>query len=119
MTGDERFPRSRRLVRAADVRRVLQSGRRSRRSHLDILWAVGEMGHPRLGLVVPRFRQSAVARNRLRRRLKELWRRECQAVLPALDAVIRARPESYRASFAELRDDLLGWRDLVLGTGTP
>ena len=52
-----------------------------------------------------------MARNRLRRRLKELWRREVQAVQPAFDLLVRARREAYNASYAALRAELLGWRD--------
>jgi len=51
---------------------------------LDFIWMDNEVGHPRLGLVVPRYQQTAVARNRLRRRLKELWRREAQPEEPAI-----------------------------------
>lgn len=50
-----------------------------------------------------------MARNRLRRRLKELWRRELQHRLGPLDVVVRAGRASYRASFAELRAELLDW----------
>ena len=77
---------------------------------LDFIWMDNEVGHPRLGLVVPRYQQTAVARNRLRRRLKELWRREVQPDEPARDLVIRARREAYAAAFADLRADLLAWR---------
>ena len=59
----------------------------------------------RVGLIVPRHRQSAVARNRVKRRLRELSRiRLLPLDLPA-DVVIRIRPEAYRASFEELRSD--------------
>ena len=88
---------------------MLGTGRRSRRDHLDIYWARGDAELPRLGLVVSRLGQTAVARNRLRRRLRELWRRELQGMVPPLDVVIRTRKESYRASFAALRADLVGW----------
>ena len=74
-------------------------------------WRDNDAGHPRLGLIVPRFRATAVARNRLRRRLKEIWRRELQGGLPAVDLVIRARSEAYAAGFAELRAELLAWRE--------
>lgn len=77
---------------------------------LDFIWMDNEVGHPRLGLVVPRYQQTAVARNRLRRRLKELWRREVQPGEPARDLVIRARREAYGAPFGDLRADLLAWR---------
>jgi ribonuclease P protein component len=66
-------------------------------------------GHPRMGLIVPRFQSSAVARNRLRRRLQELWRREVQGRQGGRDLLIRTRKEAYLASFADLRSDLLGW----------
>lgn len=70
-----------------------------------------------MGLIVPRFQSSAVARNRLRRRLKEIWRREIQGRQPGWDLVIRARREAYRASFDALRAQLLAWRDATMGPG--
>jgi len=82
-----------------------------------MIWTDNMTGHPRMGLIVPRFQASAVARNRLRRRLKELWRLELQAHQPAWDLVIRARREAYAASFDQLRGELLGWRGAVLGAG--
>ena len=58
----------------------------------------------RVGIVVPRHKHSAVDRNRLKRRLRELSRTR---LLPALagsggDLVIRVRPEAYGASFEAL-----------------
>ncbi len=67
-----------------------------------------------MGLIVPRFRCTAVARNRLRRRLKEIWRREVRAAQPAWDLIVRARREAYDAPFDVLRSELLGFRDQVL-----
>lgn len=67
-------------------------------------------GQPRLGLIVPKFQSTAVARNRLRRRLRELWRREVQRDQPAWDVIVRAKREAYGASFADLRAELALWR---------
>jgi RNase P protein component len=75
----------------------------------------------RVGLVVPRFKQSAVARNQLKRRLRELTRvRLLPSDLPA-DVVVRIRPEAYRATFDLLTADMvraLGqltrWRGTVM-----
>ena len=75
-----------------------------------MLWHDNSAGRPRLGLIVPRFQFTAVARNRLRRRLKEIWRRELQAGLPGMDLVIRAKREAYRADLATLRGELQEWR---------
>jgi ribonuclease P protein component len=68
-----------------------------------------------MGLIVPKYRSSAVARNRLRRRLKEVWRREVQRIQGSVDLVIRARREAYDASFPALREQVLGWAETVLG----
>lgn len=60
----------------------------------------------RVGLVVPRFKQSAVKRNRLKRQLRELTR---QWLLPAdlqVDVVLRIRPEAYTAAFEALTADV-------------
>ena len=111
LTTGEGFARSRRLARAADIRRCLAKGRRRRSAFLDLIWIDNALGHPRMGLIVPRFQATAVARNRLRRRLKELWRREVQAVQPAFDLLVRARREAYSAPYDALRAELQGWRD--------
>ena len=82
-----------------------------------MIWMDNTTGRARMGLIVPKFRSSAVARNRLRRRLREIWRQELQPHQPAWDLVIRARREAYGAAFAGLRDDLLAWRRTVVEAG--
>jgi ribonuclease P protein component len=47
-----------------------------------------------------------VERNRVKRRLTELVRRELLARLGSTDVLIRARPEAYKATFDELREDV-------------
>jgi ribonuclease P protein component len=79
-----------------------------------MIWTDNTTGHPRMGLIVPKFRSSAVARNRLRRRLREIWRRDLRPYQPAWDLIVRVRPEAYAASFDRLRDALLAWRRAVL-----
>jgi ribonuclease P protein component len=58
--------------------------------------------HPRVGFVVPRHGRSAVDRNRLKRRLRELTRTTILPTLPVLDMVVHARPSAYKLSFDEL-----------------
>jgi ribonuclease P protein component len=67
-----------------------------------------------MGIIVPRFQSSAVARNRLRRRLKEILRRDVLPLpqLPPIDLVIRAKRAAYAATFAVLRAELT---DVVSG----
>ena len=82
-----------------------------------MIWIDNSTGQPRVGLIVPKFQSSAVARNRLRRRLREIWRREIQPHQPASDLVIRARREAYGAEFSQLHRQLIDWRQLALGAG--
>ncbi len=117
LTATARLPRAHRLARATDIRRCLTKGRRRRFGHLEMIWTDNMTGHPRMGLIVPRYQSTAVARNRLRRRLREIWRREVQQHQPGWDLVIRARREAYGAAFVALRDDLLAWRRAVLEAG--
>ena len=110
LTAAERLPRAGRLTRTSELRRVQETGKRRRLAHLDVLWADNQAGHPRVGLIVPKFQSSAVARNRLRRRLREVWRRELKQGLPSWDVVIRARREAYSVQFPALSSQLLTWR---------
>ena len=57
---------------------------------------------------MPRHQASAAHRNRLRRRLREILRRDVVRALPAIDLVIRAKRSAYTASFAVLRAELAG-----------
>jgi ribonuclease P protein component len=60
----------------------------------------------RVGLIVPRYRHSAVARNQVKRRLRELTRlRLLPSGLP-FDVVVRIRPEAYDAAFDQLTADI-------------
>jgi ribonuclease P protein component len=59
----------------------------------------------RVGLIVPRHRQTAVARNRIKRRLRELSRIRLLPLDLLADVVIRIRPEAYRATFPDLASD--------------
>lgn len=47
-----------------------------------------------------------MARNRLRRRLRELVRTGLLSVIPASDVLIRALPHAYGASFETLRREI-------------
>lgn len=59
-----------------------------------------------MGIIVPKHRHSAVDRNTLKRRLREIARVDMLPALPPSDLVIRARREAYDASFDALRTEL-------------
>ncbi len=107
----EGLPRSSRIRLGSEIRALLREGAQARSSHLDVFTAKAPGKAARFGTVVPRYGQKVVARNRLRRRLREIGRTE---VLPRLgrggckmDVLVRSRPEAYEARFPELRAELL------------
>jgi len=103
------------LTRKSDLAAATRSGRRHRTARLDISWRANELGHPRLGVVVPRHGRSVVDRNRLRRRLREFARRRLLPNLAPVDLVIRSRQAAYRSDFPELATDLDQWARSLSG----
>jgi ribonuclease P protein component len=60
----------------------------------------------RVGLVVPRYKHSAVDRNTLKRRLREIVRLEWLAVPPPIDVVLRVTPPAYERDFDALQREM-------------
>ena len=60
----------------------------------------------RVAVVVAKFGFTAVERNKLKRRLRELVRSHMLPVLAPMDLLVRARREAYGATFDMLSDDI-------------
>jgi ribonuclease P protein component len=82
-------------------------GRRVRTAYLDVRYAPSAAGQVRAGVIVPLYSHSAVARNRVKRRLREIVRVDVLPLLTQMDIVVRALPLAYGTPFGVLRDDLL------------
>ncbi|HUG42306.1 MAG TPA: ribonuclease P protein component [Longimicrobiales bacterium] len=110
-----RYPRARRITRGSEIRTLFKRGKRSRTPHLDVLVADSPGSFSRVAIVVPRYGESAVRRNTVKRRLREATRREVLARLDAgpvnRDLLIRARREAYGVPYAELAAELVAWLD--------
>ena len=108
----ERLPRAARIRLARDIRTVLKRGRRMRTASLDIHVLEGAGRRPRVGWIVPKLGQGIVARNRLKRRLREIARRRVLGELwragRGCDVLIRARRKAYSASYAVLEAETTG-----------
>jgi ribonuclease P protein component len=65
------------------------------------------VGNPRLGLSVSRKVGTAVRRNAVRRRLKEIFRSLGPGLTGELDLVVSAKPAAAEASFQELNEEFL------------
>jgi ribonuclease P protein component len=87
--------RRHRLSRSRDFDAVYRRGTSVSTRYLVLHWFPREEdpeGEPRLGLAVPRSVGGAVARNRVKRLLREAWRDLLPIVAPGNDYVLVARP---------------------------
>ncbi|HEV2014432.1 MAG TPA: ribonuclease P protein component [Candidatus Dormibacteraeota bacterium] len=95
-----------RLLRSADFDRTLRSGRRAASDYFALFVSDNEVGRPRVGLAVSRKLGNAVARNRIKRRLRELVRPLLTQTEGGRDVVIVARARAVDAKFARLRQEI-------------
>jgi ribonuclease P protein component len=91
----ERFPRAARVRKRADYLAIQNRGRRVSGPHL-LLFARG--GADRVGVTVSRKVGGAVLRNRLKRWIRECYRRRRGELPRGLDLVVVARPSAAGAA---------------------
>ncbi len=87
--------RRNRLSRSKDFDTVYRRGRTASGRYVVLHWFPRDEdpdGEPRLGLAVPRSVGTAVARNRVKRLLREAWRELLPTVPAGRDYVLAARP---------------------------
>ncbi len=85
---------------------MTREGKRIRTEHLELRASASLSRHPRVGFIVPKYGQSSVDRNYLKRCLREATRCQLLQVLPAVDVVVRARKAAYAVSYQVLAAEL-------------
>ncbi|MBL1416636.1 MULTISPECIES: ribonuclease P protein component [Moritella] len=110
---DKSFPRELRLLTPEHFKNVFADPVRSASPHITILAKNNSLGHPRLGLAVPKKAiKLAVGRNRVKRLIRESFRTR-QHDFPNVDIVVIAKSGIANLENAEI-DALLEklWRKL-------
>ncbi len=109
------FPKTARILRAADFRKVYNQGARFTGRYFAAFClrmnraaenASKEGDGPRLGFTVPRAFGKAVVRNRAKRRLREALRIRLMEIAPEWDIVINPRRPTITAPAEELRKEV-------------
>jgi len=89
--------RANRLSRSRDFDAVHRRGRSVSSRFLVLYWLPQEEPtEPRIGFAVPRAAGGAVERNRIKRRLREVWSERLEQVPSGHDYVLIVRPDSWR-----------------------
>lgn len=99
------FPRAARIRRSREFQDLTRRGER-RASETFVVFvapraAGGAPASGRLGITMSRRVGNAVVRNRLKRRVREWYRREGRAQAPVEDVLVIGRPGAARLDFAQ------------------
>jgi len=107
-TGSFSFPKSRRLTKASEYERVKRDGftRRGKLLMLNVV-AVENSGPCRAGFIASRRIGGAVARNRVRRRLREIVRQQQHELREGFWIVLVARRDAADSSYYALEHEWL------------
>lgn len=100
------FPRNHRLITKAEFKCVFDRSNKVTQRHLLALFKPNEKPYARLGLVIgKRFVNSAVARNKIKRVMRESFRLN-QKRLAGFDIIIIARHQCDTLDKAKLREGI-------------
>ncbi len=101
------FPKSVRLLRSSDFRKVYDQGKRQTCPLFAAFCVAGLFGPgPRIGFTTPRALGKAVIRNRLRRRVREAVRLELAQLSPEWSIVFNPRRKTLDCAFTELQAEV-------------
>ena len=120
VTGESLLPEER-LRRRAEFQRCYKQGRRLHGSlmTLHLIEPAESVNHPRLGITVTRKVGGAVVRHRIKRQIREIYRRwGKRRQLAPYDMVVHVKPAAREAEFAELQSEIHRLlRPLIRGQG--
>jgi ribonuclease P protein component len=101
------FPKDCRLLRRAQFTRVYDEGQRRSASICTIFFRSNGLSQTRLGVTAPVRLGNAVFRNRLKRRLREVFRRHRATIPSGWDIVLNPRQAVAKVEFAVLEREIL------------
>ncbi len=101
------FSKEERLRKRREFLGVYERGDKIQSTYFVLYMLENGLPHHRLGITVSRKIGRAVVRNRIKRRLREIFRTNKQAIFPHCDLVVIAKRAASRAHNHEMREDIL------------
>ena len=113
--GKFSFKKTERLAKRPEFEKVMNEGKKKRVGRLCIIFSIPNgLGRKRLGIIASKKVGNAVARNLVKRRIRETFRHIKHRMEPALDIVVISSKEMvtlpYRVIEKELSNAILAER---------
>ncbi len=100
------FPKEFRLLRRTDFVFKRQRARRIYTRNFTIVSSENRKGGPRLGIVASKKTGNAVARNRIKRLVREYFRLNRRKMNQTEDIIVIARPKARIERYADVEEEL-------------
>ena len=101
------FPKSARLLRRVEFRRVYDEGQRRNGPNFAVFFRPNGLKETRLGITVPVRVGKAVLRNRVKRRLREVFRLNRDRFSRGWDIVLNPREAAGRVPLLSLEREMM------------
>jgi len=100
---DLSFPRERRLKKAKEIVFVFKKGKREEARYFSFFWRKNSLDYDRFAVVVNKKFGKSVERNRVKRRMREIFRLERKG--KGIDIVVYLKKSGKHANFQDLRNE--------------
>ncbi|HEX8185909.1 MAG TPA: ribonuclease P protein component [Blastocatellia bacterium] len=103
----EKFPKTDRILKRDSFKRVYGEGRKIQARHFTAFVLPNSGGRPRIGITATRKMGNSVERNRARRLVREVFRKNKWLVPPGVDIVINVKRSLAEANYSDLEGDFI------------
>jgi ribonuclease P protein component len=104
--GKESFPKTARLRKRPQFLRLSRTGKKVHSANFVVIGKANDVGETRLGVTVSGKVGNAVVRNRIKRLVREFFRRHRRKLPPGLDVLVIAKKEPADISFSQIGNEL-------------
>jgi ribonuclease P protein component len=105
---DERLQRAQRIRKRSEFLRLQRVGRRKSGARFVVITEPRRNGISRLGITTSKHVGGAVVRNRVRRLVREFFRRHKYEIVPPQDVLVIARASAAKVTLPEVVQELAG-----------
>ena len=107
--ASENFPKANRVLKRGTFRQVYEKGRKIHTKHFTAFVLENADGQPRLGITATKKMGNSVERNRARRLVREVFRKNKRLVPSGIDIIINVKRSLPGAAYQDLESDFISF----------